>query len=201
MESEEFIHRLTQLPKYVTAAHSSAATWRVSYGANQEAMDLMNRYRGFFTPALVSLQYMMLMEVAKLFDRSASTVNIPSLLNAALKDPSLLPHGDLKQLKQIRRELSTLQPSIERLRTLRDQALAHNEANPDDLRGFVRGDLDAILDFSNRALGALTLGHDRSITSFSGFPHQAESGFEGMLEALREHRTRIQALIDETRQP
>ena len=201
MDREAFIHRLTQLPKYVTAAHSSAATWRVSYGANQEEMDLMNRYREFFTPALVSLQYMMLMEVAKLFDRSSNTVNIPSLLNAALKDPSLLPYVDLDQLKQLRRELSALQPCIARLRTLRDQALAHNEANPDDLGGFLRGDLDAILDFPNRAMNALTLGYDRSMTSLSGFPHQAESVFEGMLEARREHRTRNRALIDETRQP
>ena len=84
MNPAEFGERLDRLERHVRDAHAYTATWRQVAGADQRAVDLMNRRKGLFTPVRNALRYSVLMETAKLFDTDPRTPNFRSMLNAAV---------------------------------------------------------------------------------------------------------------------
>jgi len=92
MTYEEFGERLQSLRADLFSAKMYYSVWIATW-PTEEAVDILNRWRGFFSPVREALFGMSILQAAKLFDRDQRTISFPNLLKAATLEPELVPHA------------------------------------------------------------------------------------------------------------
>src|SRR3989304_5443841 len=137
MTPAEFKQRLDQLREVILRAVSFYKVWlRLQYREDTASWSLdeqnrmLSQFRGFFTPVAIAMQGATLLEFAKVFDRENRTASLFVLLNAARRQPSLVPACTPDDLRGFGKQLKLANQTLQSLKKTRDQRLAHTDANP-----------------------------------------------------------------------
>jgi len=69
MQHQEFKRRLKELGGVITDGIAYFSVWQGLMVEDEDSAHALNRYRGLFLPARISLRWMTLLQFAKVFDR------------------------------------------------------------------------------------------------------------------------------------
>ena len=96
---------------------------------DQEVVDTLNRYKGFFTPVDKALQDAYIMGFAKLLDKNSKVLSLTKVLKCFRDDPKQYPIN--LELQELIDELSAHKEVTKKIKSLRDQYIAHLDRDPD----------------------------------------------------------------------
>ncbi len=166
MTSEEFGRRLDLLRQAITQGLASYNLWlRIAFRDDSaswslEAQDkMLGDFKGFFTPIGNALFTMTFFQFAKLFDRHRNTASLWVLLNAARRQPSLVPNRTRDELDAAWTQLQSNRKILQRLRRRRNQQIAHIDANPKRGDPLIKRDFDKLIQDVKSAFNCLAIGH------------------------------------------
>lgn len=136
----------------------------------EEFIGIWNMYKGFFYPVRMSLSGITILEFAKVFDEDPRTMSLINLLRHVSQEPlTYLPkakEGDLTELQTAIAGLQEYSAAIAALKSLRDQRVAHNDANPDDGPPFLESEFGPLIKAIQRVYNAMSIAHDQSTYSW-----------------------------------
>ena len=124
--------------------------------------NLLGRFKGFFSPVSLALTDMTFIQFAKIFDPNKRTASFRILLDAALEDASLLSHISADEFAEVLQDVEDSKALVAKLKRLRDQQLAHADANPLPAEPITLGDLDKLAESIKTNFNRLSSGHDKS---------------------------------------
>lgn len=177
---------MEQLGQLVADAVASFAAWEPLYYANPESIEVMNRYRGHFTPARTGLQLAMTLQIAKLFDRDKRAISVPNVISTAERNPSLfVPHLEDATLAEIKTRLIAQAWVRRRLTRLRNKRLAHYERVIKGRIDITYGELSHLLEDIKWIWNALDHGHRQATTAFLQLEDDAERHTAALIDMLR----------------
>lgn len=152
-----------------------------------ENVQTMNKFIGFFFPAKEALRTTCLLELAKLFDVSQNSLHIDKMVNFAQSNVKRLTKQDFLQFHKDRRFVEQLlehyeemsnkdlvnvkskidgnRAILEKLKTYRDQYLAHDDVNKDEAI-ITRGEVETLIELIKDILGLFSLKLDFSTTVY-----------------------------------
>jgi len=171
MTPGEFKKRLGQLHEVITRGIAYNAIWkwitlhdpaRATWSLDQQNQ-LLDRYRGFFTPLANALLDGTLLQFAKLFDQDPQTASLPVLLRAAKKDPTLVPQCQSGEIKKVIAEFKQVQTAVDTLKKKRNEQLAHTDANPTQLGPLMNAEIENLAEKVKSAFNTLSAGHDGNV--------------------------------------
>jgi len=177
MSPTEFKKRLGQLQEVILRALAYHAVWsnlklhdeaRAGWSIDDQNR-LLGRWRGFFTPVTLALIDMSVIQFAKAFDTDSRTASFRVLINAARGDPGLVPQGSATDLQAISAKFEQNDSTLETLKQLRNQQLAHVDANPDPVDPLMSQTLERFTEDVKSAFNQLSAAHDGSIVAWD-FP-------------------------------
>jgi len=167
MTPAEFRKRLGQLQEVITRGLHYYAAWKnlrfykegeVSWSL-EEQNEVFDRFRGFFTPVVGALLNMALMQFAKVFDRNRRTASLWNLLEAARQDTSLVPGHTSVEVDAVSSQLQESERTLTGLKRMRDQQLAHVDANPAPVDPLLAGEFDLLVERVKSASNWLSTAH------------------------------------------
>jgi len=128
----------------------------------EERVDTINRYNSFFLPVRRALFANSLLQCARLFDTDTRTISLTNLLKAAKNDPkSLVPHVEPEQLGRWSEQVADLEGTLEKIKRLRDQKIAHLDASPTGGPAPLMGEMDKFLEAIKDIFNELAVAHNR----------------------------------------
>lgn len=146
----------------------------------QANAETMGRYNNFFVPAQEALRVYFFIELAKLFDASDESLHITKIVNFTesnikrLNVEAFMEHNSgqsrafLEQLateykgvapadlKEIRVSLEAHKDSLEKLKTYRDEWLAHDDIHKSELPSITGEEIRALFEVLAKILNSLT---------------------------------------------
>lgn len=152
--------------------------------------NLLGRFKGFFSPVSLALTDMTFIQFAKIFDPNKRTASFRILLDAALEDASLLSHISADEFAEVRQDVEDSKALVAKLKRLRDQQLAHADANPLPVEPITLGDLDKLAESIKTNFNRLSSGHDKSIIGWDFALRTSEQDTTAVLRALMESEER-----------
>ena len=190
MTPVEFKRRLTQLQGVISLGLSFYAVWNAlsfheegkAHLSLKETNRVLKRFGRFFTPARLALHYMMLMQFAKAFDEHKRAASLPNLLSMAQQDQSLAPNATRQDLDAISQKIAESAKVLENIKTLRDQRLAHSQANPRGV-SLLAGEVDGLVEAIQEAFNRLRVAHDGGVVIWG--PPALDEPAEHTAEVLR----------------
>lgn len=165
-----FKQRLGQVQEAITSAIAFYTVWNklrlhdpneVSWSLDRQNQ-ILGRWNAFFTPVGIALQRMAMVEVAKVFDKHRRSTSLTHLLSEARRDPSLIPYGDSDDLVEIEDRLRRAKTTREIIKKLRDQRLAHADANPDPIPPLISQKVASVIEDIKYAFNRLSAAHDNN---------------------------------------
>jgi hypothetical protein len=199
MEPQEFKRQLDELRTIITDGIAYFSVWRGLMVEDEVSAHALNRYRGLFLPARNALLWMTLMQFSKVFDRDSRTVSLRNLLTTAKKNSeNLAPHATEENLQQLKKQVDTSEDLLERLKRLRDQRIAHHDANVTGDTQLLYGEMQKLIKEVKSMYNSLTRYHDRSTTSFEYLAREAEEHTSEVVRIMREERGRIMRRFKKT---
>ncbi len=191
MTGEEFEKRLKQLMEEIVKGLLYYAAWvslrfcdkdKVpwSLGDQNKIVDSFGR---FLTPVASALNGMALMQFAKVFDKNPRTASLVILLDAAQGKPSLVPNRTPADLQALSKQLKQGQRIINKLTGVRNQRLAHAEANPRQI-SLIKKDFDALIEQTKAAFDCLSIGHTGSIVAWDSPVREVEQDAAELMRVL-----------------
>lgn len=188
----EFKTQLEQLNEVILSALAFWAVWnqlRLHDPASvpwslERQNQLLGQWKGFFTPVIVGLQRMAMLELAKIFDGDPRTVSLRSLLRQAQENPVLVPHAQAGDLDAIAMRLEQSRNTLDVITKLRNQRFAHADANPASLPGLPNTEIDKLFEDVKLSFNVLSVAHDRNSYEW-----------EPALETSRDETRRLLALL------
>ena len=167
MDGQEFPRQLKELQKQIFYAVLSYNVY-IALWPTEEVVNILNRHRGFLIPVRNALYDTMMMGFAKVFDRDRRTMSLVNLMHEA-KDSTvdLVPHVSISDIQAMDSQLSQHEHVLTIIKNLRDQRLAHNDANPRPLRPPKKGEIDNLIKTLEGVFNKLSSGHDKSIYDWS----------------------------------
>lgn len=151
----------------------------------------LNRYRGLFLPARNALLWMTFMQFAKVFDWDPRTVSLRNLLAAAEKDRErLTPYATEEDLQQLLNQIDVSDDLLTRLKSLRDQHIAHHDAIRKGDQRLLYGEMQQLVEEVKALYNSLTSYHDRSTILFDYLVREAERHTSQVVDIMREERDR-----------
>lgn len=182
MDRNEFARQLNQLQREIFRAILSYQA-RLALWETPEAVDILNRYRGFFIPVRDALYGTMVMGFAKVFDRDSRTMSLKTLMKIAKANVAqLVPNMTREDIEQLEHRVSEHNGVLREIKRLRDQHLAHLDANPEPGLPLIKKDLDQMIETLKEVFNQLSKGHDKSVYSWS---YQADRSERETTEILR----------------
>ncbi len=167
MTSAEFGKRLDQLMEIIVSGliyyaawinlrlhDADKATWTF-----EEQKEAVERFGRFLNTVASALNGMALMQFAKAFDRNPRTASLTILLDAAQQTPSLVPGRTAADLAAVSNQIKQSEQIIEKLTRLRNQNLAHADANPKPVAGMIKRDFDTLIEHTKSTFNCLSIGH------------------------------------------
>ena len=198
MTRAEFRKRLGQLQEVITRGLTYYAVWKnlrlhdegkVSWSL-EEQNQLLGRFRGFFTPVGFALLDMTLMQFAKVFDRKRRTASLWNLLQAARQDTSLVPGRTPADVDEVLRQFQESEEIRARLERMRNQQLAHVDANPAPVDRLLTAEFDGLVEHVESAFNWLSRAHDGRLFSWEQSLRDVERHTTDVLGILREEMER-----------
>ena len=168
MTPAEFRARLDVLMEVIFRGLTYYAVWKklrfheddkVSWSLEEQTA-VGGRFNGFFTPVILALGYMMLMQFAKIFDQRRKTVSLTNLLRSAQQDPGLVPRTTPEKVHEISNQLQENKKALDALKRRRDQWLAHAYPNPAPHGPLLMGEFDKLVKGVKAAFGSVSSAHD-----------------------------------------
>jgi hypothetical protein len=189
MEPQEFKRQLNGLSTIITDGIAYFSVWRGLMVEDEASAHALNRYRGMFLPARTALHWMTLLQFAKVFDRDPRTISLRNLLiTAKANRENLTPYANKEDLQKLEKQIDTNEDLLERLKRLRDQRIAHHDANITGDTRLLYGETQKFVEAVKSMYNSLTLYHDRSTTSFEYLAREAESHTAEVVQIMREDR-------------
>ena len=190
MTRDEFKRQLQELrDKVFLEALAYYVIWQALCPSGEEPTRTMNRYIGFFGPVRRVLWEMMFIQLAKLFDRDPRAINLWRLLGAAKEDVSLVPHAAQGELERVENQLVVHEKTLQALKQLRDQHLAHLDASPARHRSIPKDDFDPLVEGIKWVFLHLAWVHDRWGWDWSSLSDQSMRDVTEVFQVLREKLT------------
>ena len=206
MTRDEFKKRLETLQEVILRALASYEVMKklryhdeaeVDWTLDQQS-GLQGRFKGFFTPVNLAMTDLTFIQFAKIFDPSKRTASFKILFDAALEYHSLLPHLSLDDLAEIRQEMEESKALVARLKRLRNQRLAHADANPLPVDPITLGELDKLAESIKTNFNRLSRGHDQNIIGWDFALRTSQQDTHAILKALMESEERRKLEHEET---
>ncbi|MFC2035327.1 hypothetical protein ACFLUJ_04285 [Chloroflexota bacterium] len=192
MESEEFKSQLTELGSIITDGIAYFSAWVAITNLDESSAQALSRYRGLFRPAQLSLQYMALLQFAKVFDHGHRPVSLHNLLAAVKENPKLLtPHAKWNDLQSIEHKINGHEELLEHLKAFRDQRLAHYDSDISRDTSLTFGQVKQLVEDVKDIYNSLSRGHERSVTSFDRISRDAEQHTTEVIRIMCEERDRV----------
>ncbi|MHB8086050.1 MAG: AbiU2 domain-containing protein [Dehalococcoidia bacterium] len=163
----EFKRQLDELQKIISEGIACLSAWQDLNVEDKESAAALNRYKGLFMPARVALLNWALMQFAKVFDRDTRTVSLRNLVVAAkgnMKD--LLPYARENDLIDIETKINAIEGVLEKLKTNRDQRLAHRDSIATSDNHLLYGEVLKLVDDVDYLFNILSRGHENGTYSF-----------------------------------
>ena len=211
MTPQEFKKRLGQLHEVITRGIAYYAIWkwitlhdsaRATWSLDQQNQ-LLDRYRGFFTPLANALLDGTLLQFAKLFDQDPQTASLSVLLRAAKKDATLVPQCQSGEIKKVIAEFKQVQTAVDTLKKKRNEQLAHTDANPTQLGPLKNTDLENLAEKVKSAFNTLSAGHDGNVYIWDPMISKSDRDtplvFEAILREMDRESAEAEIAIARTR--
>ncbi|MCH8235718.1 MAG: hypothetical protein IIC29_06285, partial [Chloroflexi bacterium] len=183
MERDEFKRQIGAISTGISLSDGAYAVWR-GIRPFDERRKRLNRWKGFFVPVQQSLRQTILLGVARAYDGDGRTMSVRNLLKAAKNDPSLVPHADVSGLAAIEARLDAIETELEKLARLRNQQMAHTDAQPDTDDPLTDDEFHLVVSELKGILNDLSSAHDRSVTSWSKIIGDAERDTDLLIDEL-----------------
>ena len=191
MDRQEFSRQLEALQSQIFDAILSREVYMALW-PTEEAVGILNRYKGFFVPVRKSLHATMIMGFAKIFDSDKRTMSLRNLLRVAKENTAdLVPYLEISDIERMTHKLSQHDAVLEKIKRLRDQHLAHLDAKPDPSLPLLIGDLDKLVENLEEVFNKFSQGHNRSIYSWSNQKERSSWETSEILRALKEESERL----------
>lgn len=192
MESQEFKRELDELRAVISDGIAYFFAGRALCVDDDEPAQALNRYRFFFLPARNTLLSMALLEFAKVFDRDPRTVGLSNLLNAAKENQAELlsvvaTEADLESIGQ---QIERSEELLGRLKTRRDQRIAHHDANPSENMKLFFGEMQRLIDKVKCMYNRPRVAHVGEETSFEYLTRRAQDQTSRVVRIMREEMDR-----------
>ena len=200
MNRDEFGKRLGRLQEVLGGGLACYTAWKrlalhdpskVSWSL-EEQNEVFGRYRGFITPVAYALHHTALMEFAKLFDIDRRAVSLTNLLAVARQDTSVIPHAGESDVRKISAQLRQSARIRARLKRMRDQQLAHVDAEPVPVGPIRNTELDELVDDVKAAFSFLWMAHNGGTVSWEYWLRTADEHTIATLHVLRKEIERVQ---------
>lgn len=189
MEPQEFKRQLDELRAIIADGIAYFSAWRGLTVEDDVSAHALNRYRGLFLPARNALLWMTFMQFAKVFDHDTRTISLRNLLISAKADrENLTPYASEDNLQKLEEQIDTNEDLLERLKRLRDQRIAHHDANITGDTQLLYGETQKFVEAVKSMYNSLTRYHDRSTTSFEYLVREAKSHTAEVVQIMREDR-------------
>lgn len=191
MQHQEFKRQLKELGGVIIDGIAYFSVWQGLMVEDEDSAQALNRYRGLFLPARISLRWMTLLQFAKVFDPDPRTVSLRVLLTAAEKNrENLTPYATEENLRQLGKQIDASEDLLVRLKRVRDQRIAHHDAiNAGDTR-LLYGEMRKLVEEVKSMYNSLTSYHDRSTTIFENLVREAERHTSQVVSIMCEERDR-----------
>jgi len=191
MQHQEFKRRLKELGGVITDGIAYFSVWQGLMVEDEDSAHALNRYRGLFLPARISLRWMTLLQFAKVFDPDPRTVSLKVLLTAAEKNrENLTPYATEENLQQLGKQIDASEDLLVRLKRVRDKRIAHHDAISAGDTRVLYGEMRKLVEEVKSMYNSLTSYHDRSTTSFEYLVREAERHTSQVVSIMREERDR-----------
>lgn len=198
MELEEFKTQLHELRDIIAGGVAYFSAWYGIANLNEDEAHALNRYRGFFLPAQVSLNHMALLQFAKAFDHDPRTVSLHKLLSAAKSNPTLLvPYAKGDDLQNLERQIDNNEQVLGHLKSYRDQRIAHHDHAVSRNTSLPFGEVRQLIDDVKDMYNSLSKWHERSTTSFDFMIREAERHTSDVKQIMCGERDRAKQRIRE----
>jgi len=205
MTRAEFRKRLDQLQEVITRGLYYYAVWKnlrlhdegKVFWSLEEQNQLLGRFRGFFTPVGFALLDMTLMQFAKVFDRKRRTASLWNLLQAARQDTSLVPGRTPADVDEVLRQFQESEEIRARLERMRNQQLAHVDANPAPVDRLLTAEFDGLVEHVVSAFKWLSTAHAGHVIAWENSLRTSERHTTEVLGTLREEMERKQKKHEE----
>jgi hypothetical protein len=193
MDSQEFSRQLKELQKQIFYAFLSYNVY-IALWPTEEVVNTLDRHRGFFIPVQNALYDTMIMGFAKVFDRDRRTMSLVNLLREA-KDSTvdLVPHLSISDIQAMEYQLSQHEHVRASIKNLRDQKLAHSDANPKPSRPPKKGEMDNLIKTVEEVFNELSSGHDKSVYSWSFQQNRSTMDTSEVIRILRAEMDKTQS--------
>jgi hypothetical protein len=176
MEGPEFGRQLRELQDTIVFGIGCFQAWQGIADLDDDSADALNRYRGFFLPAQRSLREVALLQFSKALDRHRGTVSLPNLLSAAMANSKVLvPRAELADLENLERRLAANDDLVRRLKSCRDQRLAHQDQRITKDTSLPFGEVRQLVEDIQAMFNSLSSWHNGSTISFDGITRMSES--------------------------
>ena len=197
MNHQEFSRQLKELQGQIFYAILSYEIYIVLW-PTEEAIGILNYHRGFFIPVRNALYQTMMMGFAKVFDKDTRTISLINLLRKAKNDTTnLVPHLSISDLQDMDDRLLQHETILDKIKSLRDQQLAHQDANPKPSSPPQKGEIDSLINNLEEVFNKLSSGHNQSLYNWFFQKNRSATETSEILRILQEAMEKRKAEADE----
>lgn len=185
MTPEEFVSRRDQLRSLLLRAKCYYVI-TLELWPTPERVDILNRFLDFFGLVRQAVIDATFLSYAKAYDHDPRTASIRVLLDATKANPIVLaPNATDGELNALEALVHSNDHTLENLRRVRNQRLAHTDSSPSGDMSLQKGKLDRLVEDTERAFNDLSLMHDHSQTIFSIQVGDTERHTRQVIETLQ----------------
>ncbi|MBI4197897.1 MAG: hypothetical protein HY533_02155 [Chloroflexi bacterium] len=185
MTPEAFVSRRDQLRSLLLRARCYYVI-TLELWPTPERVDILNRFLGFFGLVRQAVIDAAFLSYAKAYDSDLRTASIRVLLDAAKANPSVLaPNASDGELDALEALVRSNDQTLGNLQRLRNQRLAHIDASPSGDMSLQKGELNQLVEDTERAFNDLSRMHDRSATMFLMQVDDTERRTRQVIETLQ----------------
>ena len=178
---------------------SGMLTWEVylELWPTEKVVDILNKRIDFFMPVRRALLDSTISSFGKVLDKNQRTWSLTNLLIQAEKDHSaLVPCLEESKIRNFRRTLSMDQTIVDKIKTLRDQHVAHHDMNPLVKDNPTIGEITEFINLLEKVANEISYAHNRSRYLFQQVRNKAKNQTQEILQILRKYDVAIQAQLD-----
>lgn len=191
MDRQEFNRQLDELSTVISDGIAYFSVWRGLNVGDDESAKALNRYRGLFLPTKVAMQNMTLMQFAKVFDRDLRAISLRNLLIAAKENrENLTPYATEKKLHDIENGIDASENLLGRLKSYRDQRLAHHDSFVARDMPVFYGEMQTLIKDVVSMYNVLRVGHKKAVVAFDPLAKEVERHTTQVVQLIREDKDR-----------
>ena len=161
MDKQEFARQLSELQNQIFYAILSHDIY-LELWPSDDKVHIINYHKDFFNPVRSALYQAMFMGLSRIFDLDNRTISLVSLLDSAVNQAELVPNLTSKELEDIIAQILKHSDILRTMRQLRDQQLAHSDANLQPLSPLTLGEISDLIETVMKVFNELSIGHDRA---------------------------------------